>query len=543
MQPVSTTPTTSRKEGADELSKILAPGLVGFYNFLEVTEIVAFAEGAKTPINVLTVAVAEERTEESTEGYRFLNEARIELKTLKGWKFGVVRYCRPIEQFVAFLAEITDRQVWRASGHDLQLGSMTSLPSKFVPPDGLSAVALNRVLKNNFWNGSHVFEWADPKKDLLQPFFQEARRLQELSDAVNRHVPIGVGALSDRLGNILLQFPVTVMTAEFSSPRSNGGLVLKIGWHPMASPRNVMVTCERYSDGFLSASSAVRVSGPETHIPLASDEGHYRATVWDEAGTTLLAATGDSDFMSAIPIRMSIDSHRTRSFVIRDALGNETRYDIGIVDNQMMMVGAPYVDANGGFTRQRMYTEEISHLTEQRRFVQYATEAGESAAEKLRALSDLRRLINEHGEAGAWLWDPFLSAQDVLQTLFFCSHRNVDLRALTSGKEPPGMSSSEDFLARQRRIFAEAQSNLEGLRLEFRRKFGPKGSAFHDRFLIFPRSLDRATRVWSLGTSVNSVGLGHHILQQVDNGQAVMDAFLELWSALDGPEHLIWRVP
>jgi hypothetical protein len=533
-----------RNEGADELSKILAPGLVGFYNFFEATEIVAFPEGAKTPVNVLTVAVAEERTEESTEGYRFLNKAPIELKTLRGWKFGVVRYCRRIGQLHPFLAEITARQVWRASGHDLRLGSVTALPPKFVPPDGLNTVPLNRLLKNNFWNGSHVFEWADPKKESLQPFFQEARRLQELSDAVNRYAPIGVGALSDRLGNMLLQLPVAVITSEFTSPRGDSGLVLKIGWHPIASPRNVIVTCERFSDGFVSAFTRVRVTGPETYIPLASDEGHYRATVWDEAGTTLLAATGDRDFMSAVPIRIiSIDSRSTRSFVITDASGEETGYESRIIDNQTNMVGAPYVDTNGGFTRQRVYTEEISRLTEQRRFVQYATEAGESAAERSRALLDIRRLINEHGEAGAWLWDPFLSAQDVLQTLFFCSHRNVDLRALTSGKEQLGSRASKDFVARQQRIFAEARCNLEGLRLEFRRKFGPRGWAFHDRFLIFPRSLYHATRVWSLGTSVNGVGMEHHILQQVDNGQAVMDAFLELWNALDTPEHLVWKVP
>jgi len=543
MQPLATTLTKSTKASAEELSKILAPGLIGFYKFFEVTEVVAFPEGAKDPINVLTVAVAEERTGESTEGYRFLSETPIKLKTLKAWKFGIVRYCRPIEQLEAFLAEITTRQIWRASGHDLQLGLMTQLPSKFVPPDGLNAVPLNRVLKNNFWNGSYVFEWADPKKELLQPFFQEASRLQELSDAVNQHVPISVGALSDRLGNILLQLPVTVMTAKFASPRGDCGLVLKIGWHPLASPRDVMATCERFSDGFVSAFASVRATGPETYIPLASDEGHYRATVWDEANTGLLAATGEFNFISAIPIRMGVGSNTTRDFVITDALGNETSHKIGIVDNHTMMVGTPCVDSNGGFTRQRMYTEEISHLTEQRRFLQYATEAGESAGERMRALSDIRRLINEHGEAGAWLWDPFLSAQDVLQTLFFCSHRNVDLRALSSGKEPPGLSSSGDFVACQRRTFVEARSNCEGLRLEFRRKFGPKGWAFHDRFLIFPRSLDRATRVWSLGTSVNGVGMEHHILQQVDNGQAVMDVFLDLWNTLDAPEHLVWRVP
>jgi hypothetical protein len=63
----------------------------------------------------------------------------------------------------------------------------------------------------------------------------------------------------------------------------------------------------------------------------------------------------------------------------------------------------------------------------------------------------------------------------------------------------------DDFVALQRRVFQEAESNLEGLRLEFRRKYGQYGSSFHDRFLIFPRTLHRETLVWSLGTSINGI--------------------------------------
>jgi hypothetical protein len=61
--------------------------------------------------------------------------------------------------------------------------------------------------------------------------------------------------------------------------------------------------------------------------------------------------------------------------------------------------------------------------------------------------------------------------------------------------------------------------------------------------LIFPATADRGALAWSLGTSVNSLGKQHHILQQVDDGQRIMDAFLDLWDRLNGPEHLIWKTP
>lgn len=118
-----------------------------------------------------------------------------------------------------FLTEVGSQQVWRASGNDLKIGALSALPSKVVPADGLNSVPLNRVLKNNFWNGSHVLEWEDPKKELLRPLFEDASRLQELSERVTQYIPVRIGALSDRLGNILLQLPVTVITADFQRPQ------------------------------------------------------------------------------------------------------------------------------------------------------------------------------------------------------------------------------------------------------------------------------------------------------------------------------------
>jgi hypothetical protein len=532
-------------ENLDELSRLLLPGTIGFYSFFEVTEIVAFVNAAKTPINIFTIAVAQETTQESIERDRFLSD-RIELRSLKNWKFGIVRYSRPIEELEAIIADITLRQVWKASGNDLRIGSLAALPSKLVPADRVNSVPLNRVLKNNFWDGSHVLEWADHKKELVRALFDDPPRLQELSDRVNEVVPIRIGALSDRLGNIILQLPVTVITSRFDAVRPGNGLKLRIGWHPKAAPRDLIVTCERNSDGFVSSFNSVRVTGPETDINLASNEGHYQATISEPEIGTLLAATGEFDYISAIPMNIHLASNRTRTFVLKDESGQESEKKVEIITHQAMLVGTPYVDPNGGFTQGRVYDEEISRLLEQRRFVQYAKNPSAAQADRVRALQDIRKLINDHGEAGAWLWDPFLGAKDILETLFFCHRHRVDLRGLTSGKEPPeeeSSASSEDFVARQQRGFREARSNLEGLRLEFRRRHTSHGTAFHDRFLIFPRTQRRQTLVWSLGTSINGVGKEHHILQQVDNGQAVMDAFLELWNQLTGPEHLIWRHP
>jgi hypothetical protein len=46
------------------------------------------------------------------------------------------------------------------------------------------------VLKNNFWSGSHIFEWADIKKAALVPLLQEPRILNSLSEAIQKELPL-----------------------------------------------------------------------------------------------------------------------------------------------------------------------------------------------------------------------------------------------------------------------------------------------------------------------------------------------------------------
>jgi hypothetical protein len=117
---------------------------------------------------------------------------------------------------------------------------------------------------------------------------------------------------------------------------------------------------------------------------------------------------------------------------------------------------------------------------------------------------------------------------------------------LTAGSVPPGEGSDDSsslgatFAEEQRAILDATKSNLRGLRFEFRVRTGQAGWGFHDRFLIFPRD-DRGALAWSLGTSINSLGTQHHILQRVDDGQLVMDAFSELWDDLTQPDNLVWK--
>jgi len=560
----------------DEIVRLTAPDVLGFYTHVEATTVFAFPPGQTVPLNVFSILVAEEQPFDAAVEPQYLNLERIRLPSLTDWYFGVRRYLIPIGELAPIFDRFCESKEWRLSGELLQVGDLVPIPPQFVPPDSTGTVPLNRVLKNNFWNGSYVLEWADPKKAPLNPFFDDSQILQQLSEAIHPFIPIGIDGLSDRLGNIVVQLPSTLLIAKFGQLRTSNDFTVTIAWHLRATGRQLRATCEKQHDHVFSEFMSAATGQPDTMLPIRGGQGLHRATVWDDQNRILLAASGDLAFISAVSLRMHAigpDSESSqRVFTMRDENGLEREISVPLADapTTESMIGEPSHNPAGDWTDRRIYQEELARLTREKRFVQYKPLPGQQDAEHRKALNDLRLLLNEHGNEGAWLWDPYLAADDILNTLFYCRHPNSDLRALTAGYSAPedcsglhkrhscierlwsrisgrlhatpGLQSGVTFAGKQRAIFDGTKSNFLGLRLEFRVKSGQAGWAFHDRFLIFPAA-GRGALAWSLGTSVNSLGKQHHILQRVDDGQLIMQAFRQLWDQLDQPEHLIWKKP
>ena len=225
--------------------------------------------------------------------------------------------------------------------------------------------------------------------------------------------------------------------------------------------------------------------------------GTHEAFIWDETRHLVLAATGPSSFIATIPIKMAMLDPEPRIFSLHGEAGLIHERVQLIAHSHMMVVGNPETDEIGGWTQKRMYAHEVARLAAERRFVQYWPTASGQITEHQRALHDIRRLINQYGEEGAWLWDPYLSTVDILNTLFHCRYSGAPLRALSGAETPPeAKSNRDDFVAAQRVLFCSLQGNLRGLSLEYRAKVGQAGWGFHDRSLIFPRlSVGRLLRL------------------------------------------------
>ncbi|MFV8104482.1 hypothetical protein ACNQ23_27275, partial [Enterobacter cloacae complex sp.6730515] len=82
----------------------------------------------------------------------------------------------------------------------LKVGRLTAIPPQFVPSDTFQTHAWNGVLKNNFFDGSHVLELFDREKLALQFLFDRPKLLTELAKLIRPYAPVGLDGLSDRLG-------------------------------------------------------------------------------------------------------------------------------------------------------------------------------------------------------------------------------------------------------------------------------------------------------------------------------------------------------
>lgn len=556
-----TTMTWGIPDLLEHLGKLLAPNLIGTYRSFEVTELVGF-HGKGPATNFFSLLVAEPGFPAEIPTNPFINERRIRLPSTN-WQFGISRFRVSPEQLRQALQHLQSTGEWKLSSTPLKVGKLTAVPPLFVPSDSHVPHPWNGVLKNNFFDGSHVLELFDGEKTDHRFLLSEPKLLSMLAELTRKYVPVGIDGLSDRIGNILIQLPVTVAATKFGQHK-DGNFAFGQVWHPGAPERPLRVSWEVYEDATIENFSSMAVNAGVANIPVHSKRSGARYIVWDDANGVILGASAQSVFFSG---EFRVTSHAINPTIrefLKPPLGGDVAEPVRLpLRNDPPPPSGPRPNPREPWRSERIFRDSLHALRARKEFVQYK---GSKGAGRSEALADIEWLMKMHGRNGVWLWDPYLAANDVLNTLFMCPWHGADLRGLSDGKTPPPCKHcgkrpdespghvphgcTEKLMAaerlpweiEQRRTLEASKGNCEGLKLEFRVRDGGAGWSFHDRFLIFPAAPVGAI-AWSLGTSVNSLGQQHHILQKVPDGELIREAFLDLWNSLDGSNHLVWKTP
>lgn len=567
-------------EHISHLQKLLVPGAIGNYNSFEVTEIFGLHEDRPGQItNFMSLLVAEPSDPPVGPPSKpdVLNgKKRIELRGTP-WKFGIARYRVPTRQVLQALHNFSIAGEWKLGISALKVGTLTPIPPQFVPTDTRVPHPWNGVLKNNFWEGSHVLELFDGQKTDAKFLLDEPKLLKQLAADLLPFINMGIDGLSDRLGNVLIQLPVTVVTTKVSGSL-NGDFVVEPIWHSGTPARQLRVSCEKYEDTTVEGYGSADVTGSLASFPLHSLGGGARYVLWDDHHQLVLGASAQTAFITSVNLNIHVlgESISTRDFYLPSPNGGLELVSVPLIEEPSPnIIGTPPSNPREPWRENRIFRDSLKSIRERKEFIQYG---GNSGAGPDDALNDIRALLRMHGRTGAWLWDPYLDAKDIFATLFHCPHKGADLRALTAGAEPPVAKDKEklsEAVALCQRVetwlrshplagwvglkpdsgppklswrdkqlvtFEDSKVNCNDLHLEFRIRERNAGWPFHDRFLIFPSEIGPAT-AWSLGTSVNSFGQKHHILQKVADGELIRQAFLDLWDELSGSDYLVWSTP
>lgn len=541
-------PRWSIDRAIGHLRTLVDSGVLGSYGSVEVTELIGTPPGG-APTNVFSVFVLEPDAAPAPSAATLLPSERIRADGYRKWRFGVWRSRIGLDALFELLERYERDRVWRPIEHELAVGELDAQPPMFVPSGGSKPAVVTGLLKNNFWNGSHVLELALNDKTQWEHLLADAQRLQAFSAKVRGAVPWELTRASDFLGNVLIQVPVTSVVADVSAQETRGeAFDVTLTWHPSHSPRLVRATSESRHDGALLSSVVSEAFTEGARLASRPRLAATTTTVWDEATGIVLAAEAPAPLIMSIGISSSIMGSQRRRFSTTDNAGDQVAQEVKLEAPPRPRMTGEGPDAREAWRRRRIRAEEADRLASSLAFKQYRP-SGDKAGDHARAIHDIRTLLSQHSSNGAWLWDPYLSAKDILETLFFCPYSGAELRALsalktfddTCGDEPQVQAtlSSEQQRDGYRTVLEENAGDMQHLNLEFRVRIGEPGWRFHDRFLIFPGA--EHVRAWSLGTSINSVGHEHHILQETSNPALIASAFEELWNELDGEQQRVWK--
>lgn len=511
----------SVEDVTEDFNLLTKKGVVGLYNRCEVIQI--FGLKNRKAFNIFTI-ITFEKSSEINDTEEFLTSKLNKFDGIKDIKWGISRNIISIEKCRNFFCNLVNNNIFMLKTEELEIGQLSFAKKQYIPSENsLGEEQLNKILKNNFNNGSYIIEAFDLEKNNINFLLNDPILLNQFSESVSNIIPISIGALSDRLGNVIFQFPIRIFEAEVSVIKPDKGFTIELAYdNDVKQIPKLNILASNKFDGS-TMDFKMQVIESKARILVSTKHDIKWKIVNPE--NNLILSSNLFNTIKNFNLSMNMRTSQNRVFKVKNK-----QYEVSISSVEDFSI---YNQTKGmeEWILDRKYDQELKALESSKSFIQYYGNEGE------KALNDLRDLIRLYGKRGVYLWDPYLSAIDIKNTLYYTPYSNVPLRAITNLKNP-NCNSKNNVIQDIRDEFNADNLRYLSINFELRSKTGIYGWDFHDRFIIFP--LERP-KVWSLGISVNQLGKSHHILQEVKNAQHILNAFNKLWSELDNKECLVWK--
>ncbi|SCG85975.1 VPA1262 family N-terminal domain-containing protein [Methanobacterium congolense] len=498
----------------NDFDLLIEEGSIAFYRTAEIT--VVFLSVRGDLINVFTRITFEESGDTYTT--KFMTQ-KLE-KINDDISLGIIQQKVSLDNVKSAFERLMDLNEWVIDGRNIEIDTLRVVDKVLVPSS--LGVKVNTALKSAE-NDSYIIEFFSEEVNILNSYLTDVEYIK-MYKLIKNVINIDFKFLKDRIGNIIFQFPITLIKTNIKFLSDQ--VQIEANWHPtLKKIPEVEIFAYIICDDNIVGSAAY--SGPlnaKKILECGNSDGNPVIFIKKKDNNLFLSFC--DNFALNLRADIKLNLRKVRTLVGEDPI-NLYRFEPGF---RMGILTEPYIKR----IKERKYDELTDSLIKEKKFVEYSVDGTD---EHERALSDIRSIIKNNCENGVYLWDPYADAQDILDTLYHCPCYNSELKVITSSKARY-KTTAEDWAKQQINIL-KSNSDQKGINLEVRCQ--ESGGEFHDRFLIFPGNNYDKPRVWALGCSINSIGNSHGILIEVKNAQNILDAFNDQWKKLD--KDVIWKYP
>ena len=518
-----------------EYDELISCKSLGDYNCCEMISIILWNKMRKSASNLYTIFTFEERmsVDEKTE-YLFEKLERITGEYSVGIQRKVFEASKIRDIFKMICTSRENLSIDIGDG-DLQVGHLEGVTKVFIQQDSTIEILLNKVLKNNFRNGSYVMEFFDIDKTVLKIW--TPKELEKLTEKIHSVIPIDLFSVSDRIGNFVFQFPSLNVKSSYFTNELESELTYQVSFRKECEEDDEFILLSEGNVDDSVAAFGTKIftrDGCDVTFTVGDASRICKTTIIDMKRQLILSRQ-DTSIIRKLSTIMEMGSQYGEQRLIYDENGSLIS-TLEPVYAENICVGPPIYRMRDDYIRNRQYARRVEELYARAEFRRYGRNAQAN-----KAVIDVIALMNRVKIGKVYLWDPYLTVEDLLHTWYFTTSMNVKLYAITSGEiAEKSKMSVHTWISEQQKIM-DKRSNHYGIHAELRCQWGDYGYSFHDRFLMSVRKEEDRPQVWSLGTSINSLGDKHHIVQSVEHPQMLVDAFEELWEELSNPECLVWK--
>lgn len=569
---------------ANDLSKFTS-GVIGEYNACIVNEVFAFKKNSLPIIIYTLISVIHHEFDKYDEF-----KAHVDLNTknnflnsrdecvIKNYSFGIKEYTLKIEEAKNRFHLLLDENKWQSNDNTIiDQPYLQPITSNFVMVSENNEISLNYLLRNNFFNGSYIIEFFDPVKEFYNKLFSENQNdLDYLDNFIKQHTALDIKKSLERFGSIIFQFPSISININIK----NFDNMIEI--ETDIEDSNIIAIINNKEEDF-------GVINPQTIIPLSAKKistdisysSSQSSMIYDLKNKLILHAKTPTYFISGVNLNINLipthQHHLKRIFNNIVNVNNTQEFEKQEIDLLQEPISQKSSISNSNNISYRDVIRWKSNINpsinswyqEDYAFKQFAKNG---ILETKLAFEFIHEVINKFGNKEICLWDPYCTTKDIVNTIFFCHHSNIVVRVIADESKCKSVTENieatkvtcvlqsikklcncfskanklkrkahalEYKLIQQTLIQQVTNNNPQYINIEYRVR--NKHIKFHDRFLI---CIDKNNQinVWSLGTSINSLGKNHHIISLVSKPHEIYNSFNALWDKLDSEENLIWKI-